>query len=185
MFPLRMAMRGHALFPKHFASPQLIRIPSINRLPSLHVLDRSIRSERGKRFDFTPSRTIARTSLSIIPPNSRYTHSSKPPSREDIYTIPNFLTASRLALCPVIYYSITMTQYPVALAWLSLASLTDFLDGWIARRWQMHTYLGSVLDPFADKVLMTTLVCALGSCGLLSGKTNDEWPTCFQFRWPS
>lgn len=78
------------------------------------------------------------------------------------------LTMSRLALCPFIYSSITSHNLPLALTYLTIASITDALDGIIARRFNMATYLGSVLDPLADKVLMTTLVVALGWVELIS-----------------
>lgn len=41
------------------------------------------------------------------------------------------------------------------------------LDGWIARRWKVKSVLGSILDPAADKALMTTLVATLAWAGLL------------------
>lgn len=41
------------------------------------------------------------------------------------------------------------------------------LDGYLARRWQQHTVLGSILDPAADKALMTTLVGTLTWVGML------------------
>lgn len=45
------------------------------------------------------------------------------------------------------------------------------LDGWIARRFNMRSVFGTILDPAADKTLMTTLVVTLAYKGLLPGKT--------------
>ena len=48
------------------------------------------------------------------------------------------------------------------------AGFSDLLDGWIARRWKLQTVVGSVIDPMADKFLMTTLVTCLAINGSLS-----------------
>ncbi|KAF9820563.1 hypothetical protein IEO21_01266 [Rhodonia placenta] len=81
--------------------------------------------------------------------------------RENIYTIPNILTASRILACPAIGYAIIHDNFPVATALLVYAGLTDTVDGWIARRFKMTSVLGTVLDPAADKTLMTTLTVTL------------------------
>ena len=44
------------------------------------------------------------------------------------------------------------------------------VDGWIARRWKLQTVVGSVVDPMADKILMTVLVGCLAAKGLLPRK---------------
>ncbi|KAJ3211673.1 hypothetical protein HDU67_004352 [Dinochytrium kinnereticum] len=90
------------------------------------------------------------------------------PIKENIYTWPNLLTFSRLAISPVIGYWIVTEQYTIALAGLSFAAATDLVDGWLARRLNQKSFLGSALDPAADKVLMTVLVIALSQAGLLS-----------------
>jgi len=81
--------------------------------------------------------------------------------RENIYTIPNLLTTARIALCPIIGLSILDGNYPQAVAFVALAGCTDFLDGYVARRFNTRTVLGSILDPAADKALMTTLTVTL------------------------
>ena len=48
------------------------------------------------------------------------------------------------------------------------AGFSDLLDGWIARRWHLQTVVGSVIDPMADKFLMTTVVSCLAINGSLS-----------------
>ncbi|KAJ3413613.1 hypothetical protein HDV05_007757 [Chytridiales sp. JEL 0842] len=75
--------------------------------------------------------------------------------KENIYTIPNILTTSRLIMSPIIGYFIVSHQMDWALGFLATAAVTDVLDGFIARRYNQKTYLGSALDPAADKVLMT------------------------------
>jgi cardiolipin synthase len=71
-------------------------------------------------------------------------------------------------MSPAIGYLIVTNQMGLALGSLAVAATTDLLDGYIARRFNQKTYLGSALDPAADKVLMTTLTVSLCQAGLLS-----------------
>jgi cardiolipin synthase len=87
---------------------------------------------------------------------------------ENIYTIPNMLSATRLLLSPYIGYLLVSQQnYTVAFGAFAVAGITDLLDGWIARRFNSRTVLGSVLDPLADKSLMTVLTVSLTANQLL------------------
>ncbi|KAG8913321.1 hypothetical protein FRC00_002616 [Tulasnella sp. 408] len=87
--------------------------------------------------------------------------------RENIYTIPNFLTLTRIAACPVLGWSIVTGNFELATGLVVYAGFTDLLDGWLARRFNMGSVLGSILDPAADKLLMTTLTVSLAMNGLL------------------
>jgi cardiolipin synthase len=89
--------------------------------------------------------------------------------RENIYTIPNLLTASRLVAAPFIGYCILHDYHAMALGLFAYAGITDLLDGWIARRWNLKTVVGTVIDPMADKTLMTVLTVALAMKGALPG----------------
>lgn len=86
---------------------------------------------------------------------------------ENIYTIPNLLTFSRIALAPFIGYAILHDAHAWALGLFVYAGVSDLLDGWIARRWQLQTVVGSVVDPMADKMLMTILTVCLAAKGAL------------------
>ncbi|KAG0174738.1 cardiolipin synthase [Apophysomyces sp. BC1034] len=83
------------------------------------------------------------------------------PTHENIYTIPNFLTFSRLLSAPFVGYLIMNHNYDFALGVFALAGLTDMLDGYIARRYNLKTVVGSIIDPAADKALMTVMTVTL------------------------
>ncbi|KAM0428218.1 hypothetical protein ACHAPT_007119 [Fusarium lateritium] len=86
---------------------------------------------------------------------------------EDIYTLPNILTFTRLAAAPVIGYLVLHDQHAWAVGLFAYAGVTDLLDGWIARRWNCKTVVGTVIDPMADKTLMTILTVCLAVKGAL------------------
>ncbi|KAL7280738.1 CDP-diacylglycerol--glycerol-3-phosphate 3-phosphatidyltransferase [Trametes coccinea BRFM310] len=90
-----------------------------------------------------------------------------PTIRENIYTIPNLLTLSRIAACPVLGWSIVNDDFYLATGLLVYAGLTDLVDGFLARRFNMRSVLGTILDPAADKMLMTTLTVTLAMKDLL------------------
>lgn len=53
------------------------------------------------------------------------------------------------------------------------AGITDLVDGWIARKWNLQTVVGTVIDPMADKTLMTILTVCLAIKGALPGKLTS------------
>jgi len=81
-----------------------------------------------------------------------------------LLTAPNVLSIIRILLVPVLV-AVLLTKFEgkefVGLGVFLLASLTDFLDGWIARRRQQVTRLGKLLDPAADKILTSAAFIAL------------------------
>ncbi len=89
--------------------------------------------------------------------------------RENIYTIPNILTATRLVAAPFIGYCVLHDYHSMALGLFAYAGITDLLDGWIARRWNLKTVVGTIIDPMADKTLMTILTVTLAMKGALPG----------------
>lgn len=90
-----------------------------------------------------------------------------PDNYEDIYTIPNLLTVSRILSCPILAYAIVNDHMYAAAGLLFYAGVSDLADGTLARRYGMSSVLGTILDPAADKILMTTMVLSLGYKGLL------------------
>lgn len=93
-------------------------------------------------------------------------------ARENIYTLPNILTVSRLLAAPLIGYLIVHEQHAWAAGLFVYAGLSDLIDGWIARRWKLQTVVGTVVDPMADKVLMTVLVGCFAFKGALPRKSS-------------
>ncbi|KAJ3371186.1 hypothetical protein GGF31_003609 [Allomyces arbusculus] len=86
---------------------------------------------------------------------------------ENIYTIPNAMSLARLVSTPFVGYFIVTEQFTPALALFAVSAVTDALDGYIARNFNMRSVLGTILDPMADKALMTTLTMSLGYVGLI------------------
>ena len=89
-----------------------------------------------------------------------------------ILTLPNILTLSRIAAIPVfvgLFFMVTTTGQWIACALFSLASLTDFFDGYVARsRGQMSAF-GMFLDPVADKLLVATGLLMMAAFNQISG----------------
>lgn len=76
-------------------------------------------------------------------------------------TLANRLTILRILMTPVITVLLLYRQTGAALALFLLAAATDGLDGLVARSWKQKTTLGMVLDPVADKLLLTSTVVTL------------------------
>jgi cardiolipin synthase len=76
---------------------------------------------------------------------------------KDLLLIPNILTLSRILLIfPSIYYLDNETYY-ASFAFLVFLFLTDYFDGFFARKLHMTSYLGSILDPIADKIVVISI----------------------------
>lgn len=85
-------------------------------------------------------------------------------NKEQIFTIPNLLSLIRLLLIPVIlwlYYE--KEQHLLAVVIIFLSGLTDIADGIIARKFNMVSDLGKILDPIADKLTQLSLICCFVS----------------------
>lgn len=80
-------------------------------------------------------------------------------THENIYTVPNFLTFSRLIVAPITGYCILHEQHLYSVLFFIYASLSDVLDGWISRKWNVKSIAGTILDPMADKffIIISTL----------------------------
>ena len=81
--------------------------------------------------------------------------------------IPLFLTSLRLFSSPVLAWLLFQSRFRESLLLVFLAGITDWLDGWTARKFRVSGRAGVILDPLADKVLLVTLFVVLGLLGLL------------------
>jgi len=84
-----------------------------------------------------------------------------------ILTIPNLLTFMRMALIPAFASMLFYGHYKLGLAFFVIAGITDGIDGFFARRFKQETELGTIIDPIADKLLMTTAFVILSLPGVL------------------
>ena len=82
-------------------------------------------------------------------------------------TIPNVLSLFRLALVPVFLVLIIAGDDILALAVLVVASITDFLDGVLARRLNQVTLLGQLLDPAADRLFIFATLIGFATRGIV------------------
>lgn len=93
------------------------------------------------------------------------------------YNIPNLLTYGRILCVPLIVIcffvegklSISNTARWVALWIFIIASITDFLDGYLARIWNQTSNIGRMLDPIADKLLIASILLLVAADGTIAG----------------
>ena len=92
------------------------------------------------------------------------TRNEKEDVRKAIWNLPNSLTLFRIFLVPFLVV-VLLTKFAgreyAGLAIFLVAAITDFFDGWIARRTNQMTRLGALLDPIADKLLMSAAFISL------------------------
>ena len=96
---------------------------------------------------------------------------AEPKSAGGPWSLPNLLTYGRVAAVPVV---VALLFYPdenwmrwAALGVFSAAGITDFLDGYLARLWGQQSSLGRMLDPIADKLLVSSALFVLTANGTL------------------
>ena len=81
------------------------------------------------------------------------------------WTLPNLLTVVRLIAAPLVGLVFLLLPRPAAdwaaLALFLFASLTDYLDGWLARKWNQVSPFGAMLDPIADKAMVVIALAVL------------------------
>lgn len=84
-----------------------------------------------------------------------------------LYHLPNTITLLRIALVPVFILVLKEQDYMSALIIFIVAGLSDGLDGFIAKRYNLATRLGAILDPMADKILLISAYVMLAVLGHL------------------
>lgn len=89
------------------------------------------------------------------------------PIRKQLFSIPNLMGYFRIILIPFIVWRYvtadSVTDYYVAAAIIGLSGITDFLDGFVARKCHQVTKVGKILDPVADKLTQAAIVVALAT----------------------
>ncbi len=86
-------------------------------------------------------------------------------SRDAPLSIPNIITLGRILLVPVIVWAIASRQMEIAFAVFVVAGVSDAVDGYLAKRFNMASELGALLDPLADKALLVSIFVSLGIWG--------------------
>lgn len=81
--------------------------------------------------------------------------------KEDILTIPNFLSFFRILLIPVVVLLYAKEHYYIAVCVIFLSGLTDIADGKIARKYNMISDFGKFIDPVADKLTQAAMILCL------------------------
>lgn len=94
----------------------------------------------------------------------------KPTQRHSLWWIPNALTIGRILVIPILIIAIlslglrqqsTFASFPILGGLFAVAIATDWLDGFLARRWKVESGFGRMIDPIADKLLVAGCLIAL------------------------
>ncbi len=82
--------------------------------------------------------------------------------RDNIFTIPNFISILRLCAVPIFVVLLINKDDPLSAAiLLSILGATDWVDGWVARRFNQISELGKILDPTADRIMFLVAVFSM------------------------
>ncbi len=116
-----------------------------------------------------PAMTDARAA-----PKTKAPHEARPSAAErgSPLSLPNLLTYGRILATPVVVFCLYLD--PLWLRWVALfvfisAGISDFFDGYLARRWAQQSALGRMLDPIADKLLVGGTLLMLAAKGDIAG----------------
>ncbi|MBB3144036.1 MULTISPECIES: CDP-diacylglycerol--glycerol-3-phosphate 3-phosphatidyltransferase [Phyllobacterium] len=98
-------------------------------------------------------------------------------SKNNAYSLPNILTYARIIAVPLVvvcFFLEGRLQSSDAARWgalaiFAIASITDFLDGYLARIWKQTSTIGRMLDPIADKLLVSACLLLLAADGTIAG----------------
>ena len=83
------------------------------------------------------------------------------------FNVPNCITIGRVLAVPVVFWLLVSGRYQTAFFIFVAAGISDAVDGWLAKRYNWQTELGSYLDPLADKLLVVSIFVAMGWQGEL------------------
>src|SRR5881296_1997917 len=94
------------------------------------------------------------------------------PTRPPVFNLPNQLTLGRLVLAVVLFFFISFEMWIGCILVFAAAAVTDWLDGYLARKQGLSSTLGRNLDPLVDKVLICGAYIFLLPIGM---KTDQSW----------
>jgi cardiolipin synthase len=83
------------------------------------------------------------------------------------HSLPNLITLGRILLVPIVVWAIASNQMEIAFAVFVVAGVSDAVDGFLARRFNLRSELGALLDPLADKALLVSIFITLGVWGAI------------------
>jgi CDP-diacylglycerol--glycerol-3-phosphate 3-phosphatidyltransferase len=89
--------------------------------------------------------------------------------------LPNIITIGRLAALPFAASALLLGDRPLTLALVGFIALSDWLDGFLARRWNVQSAFGAVLDPLADKLTQLVLLALLAFGGRAEFGSIPSW----------
>ncbi len=155
--------------PLAAATPQDTPAPTLSR----HALRSSAEVER------EPEPAPALSAPELAPPRpaaSATAHGAPTHSAETFWNLPNTITALRAAVVPVLLFFpfFSGETGSAVMAWIFIvAAVSDLVDGWLARRGKQVTHIGVLLDPLADKLVVSTALIVL----LAMGRLTTFWGT--------
>ena len=82
-------------------------------------------------------------------------------------SIPNLITLARILSVPIVVWAITSGEMMIAFILFVIAGISDAVDGYLAKRFDMASELGAYLDPLADKALIVSIYVSLGIAGAI------------------
>ena len=97
--------------------------------------------------------------------------------------LPNFITLGRVISVPFIFWLLLTGQAKAAFLLFVAAGISDAVDGFLAKRYQMQTALGAYLDPLADKLLIVSIYVALGAREQLPLGWSSLWSAAMLPFW--
>ena len=102
---------------------------------------------------------------------------------KDIFLAPNLITLSRLIIVIVIFFQFTPNDFEVVtlIVFIAIVGLSDSLDGIVARRFNLVSKLGTILDPFTDRVVFILLLFWIKDYLSKSSNYHPKQSQHFQF----
>lgn len=110
----------------------------------------------------------SRANLTLVQPGAPLPEPPPKPERSIFLTsLPNMITIARLFLVPVVITMIATHEWKWAFLTFVVAGVSDAIDGWLAKTFDLRSELGAYLDPIADKALLVSIYIALSTIAVV------------------